>query len=651
MRKIVGLSVFLLVIVIFALSSNQANALCCFPYSVNYYIDPVTGDFVLNGELTNDSYREEPFGHTGYRFIFLDKDNNTILERNVMLTDILPMKGGVIIPFIATFPFQVVLNDIDAKTAQQINSFRVDGTNTLDYFGWKPADLVVSSNEITNVGTIHGKSGDVFTKWKIGGNITNTNSEKTENVYVVASLRDKNDSMVGVAGYSDDSVQPVTLKGFETKDFVLYALVPTSKIPSKANLYAESDDSSMVFPYYKPIIVRDATNRAEKNTADPKKPIVIFANLTNISRENLDFNWIIQIKKSPKSVSEGDVTEYHESKIAFITAIHGHIDAQKSAKLKYSWIPQSNGVYFYEMYVWDSSNATSLSYPFRQSFLSDNWLIANSNLNSVTNQIKSGIALDKIQCGDSLNLAHKASNGNLVCIKSDTKSKLIERGWIDKGDVSECKDSPWNCSGLMPDDLTGCDKIAELKMEIWHCPMITTPTDFEMLKTEGFAMCEKNGNQYYSLRGGQQGSFTYQIRRGIDSNDPPLTSSQVEVIKEPDFVCEYDNGTRKTCSPAEVHVDYEPKSVVLGFNSTATISANISVDESSESRSFWLGLTPYSCFGGSYERFATIKSDAPSHQREITILSISPQNVTLPEPKEQTPKTVCNKNGVCFTPE
>ncbi len=39
-----------------------------------------------------------------------------------------------------------------------------------------------------------------------------------------------------------------------------------------------------------------------------------------------------------------------------------------------------------------------------------------------------------------------------------------------------------------------------------------------------------------------------------------------------------------------------------------------------------------------------------SYQREITILSISPQNVTLPEPKKQTPKTTCSQ-GTCFTPE
>jgi len=37
-------------------------------------------------------------------------------------------------------------------------------------------------------------------------------------------------------------------------------------------------------------------------------------------------------------------------------------------------------------------------------------------------------------------------------------------------------------------------------------------------------------------------------------------------------------------------------------------------------------------------------------QKEITILSISPQNVTLPEHKNQTYKTTCSHGG-CFTPE
>lgn len=39
------------------------------------------------------------------------------------------------------------------------------------------------------------------------------------------------------------------------------------------------------------------------------------------------------------------------------------------------------------------------------------------------------------------------------------------------------------------------------------------------------------------------------------------------------------------------------------------------------------------------------------HQREITILAITPQNITLPESKNQTHKTKCDVDGICFTPE
>ena len=452
--KITNISIIIIIAVFASIGTpHDIFAVCCFPYDINYYIDPVTGDLVLNGELINDSYKGEPFGNTSYRFAFFDKDRNPILEKDILLTGLLPIKGGVVIPPVATFPFQVTINDIDIKTIQQSNNFGVDGTNTLDYFAWKPADLVIPSSKMTNVGTIHGKNGEIFTKWQISGNITNTHSEKTENVYVVASLRDKNDGMVGVAGYSDDSVQPITLNGFETKGFTLYALVPESQTPSKVNLYAESDESSLVHQYYKPIVMSIPTYE-NKMTTDPRKPIIISVNITNTSRQSFDLDWIIQIKKSPKSVSEGELSKDPQSKVAHIQKIPAHIDGQKSIMLDYAWIPQANGVYFYEMYVWNDSQP--LSYSFTGTFLHDNWILVNSNLNSVTNQIKSGIPLDKVQCREGLILAHKSTNANLVCIKPQSMQKLIERGWAKAENVFSSTKSeydPYNTrcgSGVIP---------------------------------------------------------------------------------------------------------------------------------------------------------------------------------------------------------
>lgn len=419
---------------------SQADAVCCFPYNMNYYSDPVTGELVLNGELQNDSYRREPFGNTKYRFVFLDKDNNPMLEESALLTDTLPIRGGVVIPPIVTFPFQVVLGGVDERMLEKVHSFHMDGTETLDYFPWKPADLAVSSGSPVNIGKITGKNGDVFNRWQISGNVTNTHSQATQNVYVVASMRNDSGSVVGVAGYSD-SVQPVALGGFETKGFVITALVPASEVPSEVILYAESDDSSMMHPKHKPVIMRGIPNPEYRVTADPKKPITISANVTNVSREDIGFEWIIQIKKSPKGASDGDLTEYPDSKVALIDVVPGNIGAQKSVMLEYRWTPQSNGVYFYEMYLWDTSRAKALSFPFVRSFLDDNWLIVSSNLNSVTNQVMSGVPLDEIQCRDGLERAHRTGNGNVVCIKPETRQKLVERGWAKTATVENTFDS------------------------------------------------------------------------------------------------------------------------------------------------------------------------------------------------------------------
>lgn len=51
-------------------------------------------------------------------------------------------------------------------------------------------------------------------------------------------------------------------------------------------------------------------------------------------------------------------------------------------------------------------------------------------------QFKSGIPLDKIQCKEGLELVFKSHDSSPVCVKSETKQRLIERGWTaSKGHV------------------------------------------------------------------------------------------------------------------------------------------------------------------------------------------------------------------------
>ncbi|HEY8110284.1 MAG TPA: hypothetical protein VIG05_05420 [Candidatus Nitrosotenuis sp.] len=53
----------------------------------------------------------------------------------------------------------------------------------------------------------------------------------------------------------------------------------------------------------------------------------------------------------------------------------------------------------------------------------------NHDLLPPLQQLKSGIAIDKIQCKENLQLIIKTSNENPICVKPATKEKLIERGW------------------------------------------------------------------------------------------------------------------------------------------------------------------------------------------------------------------------------
>ena len=143
-----------------------------------------------------------------------------------------------------------------------------------------------------------------------------------------------------------------------------------------------------------PLILKDATDPTKRISTEYKKPFLIIANITNTSRENIDFDWIIQIKKSPKGSSEGDVSNFPESDVIEIHSIPSHVNAQDKVQLEYSWIPQTDGIYFYEEFIWQNSQPKSL--PFKGTFLSDNWIMADYTSHTVKNQLKSGIPFDKL---------------------------------------------------------------------------------------------------------------------------------------------------------------------------------------------------------------------------------------------------------------
>jgi hypothetical protein len=68
---------------------------------------------------------------------------------------------------------------------------------------------------------------------------------------------------------------------------------------------------------------------------------------------------------------------------------------------------------------------------------SSNYVILESKSLSPLKQFKSGIPIEEIKCRDNLQLILKTSNNSPTCVKPETKTKLLERGWGEHAPVSE----------------------------------------------------------------------------------------------------------------------------------------------------------------------------------------------------------------------
>ena len=94
-----------------------------------------------------------------------------------------------------------------------------------------------------------------------------------------------------------------------------------------------------------------------------------------------------------------------------------------AGNLKWNFVPTEIGNYVAKI---DVDNKTKMTYGF--SVVSDS--TSNSKIIPLPlKQFKSGIAANDVKCGQGLQLVIKAEDGSPACVKSDTLSKLIERGW------------------------------------------------------------------------------------------------------------------------------------------------------------------------------------------------------------------------------
>lgn len=219
------------------------------------------------------------------------------------------------------------------------------------------------------------------------------------------------------------------------------------------------------------------------------------------------------------------------------------------------------------------------------------------------------------QNGNSMTLLIKESTdgpyyAEILCKYNSGKTEKITKNIVNYLENGGCfRNVDASSFELEPKTIACPDSMEELTMEVWHCGAISAPTKMQIQKVEGFGICGKE-DKYYTLRPGQTGKMAYTVYRGNDMNDPPHEPEYRQITLEYAFLHEYDheNGrTRESFVPEGINFEYESNLQKIGFNQTATITVTISVDPNATEQTMWLGLPPFTCSGGSYEKFAIIK--------------------------------------------
>lgn len=231
-------------------------------------------------------------------------------------------------------------------------------------------------------------------------------------------------------------------------------------------------------------------------------------------------------------------------------------------------------------------------------------------------QFKSGIPIGKIQCKEGLEMLIKSSDGSPVCIKSGNKAKLVERGWAFKSYQSYL---------VQPKIITSAKN---------QTGLITWKNQTYYFEMPYYAQDAYTNRIQVSIRDVVFTLFPQPFEGGLPTSgcggsyywaDAEFSDGTSELLKI--FVnsrpCHDDS------IPIAVSNHANPQAGMIFINGSFRLLVSDDFNES--------GKDVYD-------------SDSLP-KREITIISISPQNVTLPDKKNQTYKTTCNEQGVCFTPE
>ena len=284
---------------------------------------------VVVGEIVNDG--KDPVKSVEVKVSFMD-DAGQVIDSGEAVT------AAAMIPPGQKSPFMIVGS---VGYADSITSYELQIMNFAKAQN-KPAMLQVVSK---------GEFSDGVSEVSIIGDITNQGGDAATNTKVHATFYDDSGRVIG---YSSTNPDPSTI---ESNDKVNFELKIHERVPmiQSFTLFAESDQYSMI-----PFGVQDVNNPLEVGSkvrvsklslvdqegsnvgsAEPGERVWIKSDLKNKLSAEQEFTYIVQIK---------DKDGYPVT----INWVDGVMTADMSFAPSLSWVPEEEGVYFAEIFVWHS---------------------------------------------------------------------------------------------------------------------------------------------------------------------------------------------------------------------------------------------------------------------------------------------------------
>jgi hypothetical protein len=306
-------------------------------YKDNAYVDPATEEFIIVGEIQNDSCRSIHNVSIGIKFY----DANNVIVDDLFIPISLNENKTTVVGD-AKLPFVIKIN---REITQKVSSY--------EFYRYKEGEHVEKEKGLSIISSgiklIESNSTMKYVKWNISGQIKNDSDHIAKDLKVIAALYGEDGRVVGVAGNSSYDNYPRTLLPKETKLFALEALIPTIFDVKSFYVYADSENISFKIknPCWPPVFVGSAgTWVNEKGEAvEPivgEKRFVAIDLLNQVSSEQ-NITYYLQIKD-----------EYGFT--VHLSWIRDMLQKDKTLQLRQEWVPNKIGEYTIEILVWSSED-------------------------------------------------------------------------------------------------------------------------------------------------------------------------------------------------------------------------------------------------------------------------------------------------------